>query len=252
MSAPQACLGWRSQQQQQQLQRQLASSDATSAPQVCLGWRSQQQQQQQRQQASSDATSAPQGTNRLGKDRHQQQQQQQSSSHPVRCVAGAAVSAARKAAGKQQRVTRRPHTLQSLLLLLCCFLALCHLQPVAAAPSPVPAGTPATAAAVIAAAPPDVPRLELQKWNGAFRMYVSLITPVQQQDYEIINMDKCSSEGFDSVDPGSVALEACFYKQFANGSYAYWIKKPGAGLFLVFIRWLEPGVSNTCVSLRLL
>ncbi|WIA44583.1 hypothetical protein OEZ86_007306 [Tetradesmus obliquus] len=40
-------------------------------------------------------------------------------------------------------------------------------------------------------------------------------------------MDKCSGDGFDTVDPASVALEACFYKQFANGSYAYWIKKPG-------------------------
>jgi hypothetical protein len=80
---------------------------------------------------------------------------------------------------------------------------------------------------VIAAAPPDVPRLELQKWNQAFRMYVSLITLAQQEEYEIINMDKCSSEGFDTVDPASVALEACFYKQYTNGSYAYWIKKPG-------------------------
>jgi hypothetical protein len=122
---------------------------------------------------------------------------------------------------------RQPLTLLQLLL-LCGFLAIAIiLQPAAAAPSPAPAGTPATAAAVITAAPPDVPRLELQKWNAVFRMYVSLITLAQQQEYEIINMDKCSSEGFDSIDPASVALEACFYKQFANGSYAYWIKKPG-------------------------
>jgi hypothetical protein len=58
-------------------------------------------------------------------------------------------------------------------------------------------------------------------------MYVSLITLVQQQEYGIINMDKCSSEGFDTVDPASVPLEACYYKQYVNGSYSYWIKKPG-------------------------
>jgi hypothetical protein len=37
----------------------------------------------------------------------------------------------------------------------------------------------------------------------------------------------CSNKGFEGVDPASVALAACFYKQLANGSYAYWIKKPG-------------------------
>jgi hypothetical protein len=207
-----------------------------AATHSCPGQQQQQRQQRRRQHASSGALSAPQGCHGALNNQQQQQQRQQQRQHvspPLPNVAGAG-AAHLSWVSKQQCVTagisHRPHALLQLqLLLLCGCLAISLLlQPAAAAPSPAPtAGTPATAAAVIAAAPPDVPRLELQKWNQAFRMYVSMITLAQQQEYEIINMDKCSSEGFDSVDPASVALEACFYKQFANGSYAYWIKKPG-------------------------
>ncbi|KAF6257668.1 hypothetical protein COO60DRAFT_1207305 [Scenedesmus sp. NREL 46B-D3] len=203
-------------------------------------------QQPRRQHAGSAATSASQGCLRHKQQQQQQQRQQQ------RCFGAPSPTSCR--------------ALPMLLLLLGCVLALSALQPVAAAPSPAPAGLPAAAAAaataaaaaaaapaglpaaaaaaaapagppaaaaaaataaVVAAAPPDVPRLELQKWNQAFRMHMSLITLAQQQEYEIINMGKCSSEGFDSTDPASVPLEACFFKQYANGSYAYWIKKPG-------------------------
>lgn len=98
--------------------------------------------------------------------------------------------------------------------------------PAAAGATATPTAAGTTSAAAAAAQSSQVPSLELAKWNQAYKMYIPLITAQQQAADNIIDMDKCTADGFDA-DPAAAPLEACYYKQHVNGSFSYWRKKPG-------------------------
>lgn len=69
----------------------------------------------------------------------------------------------------------------------------------------------------------QVPKADLPKWNRAYKVSVWNFTEEQFPNFVSA---PCSDAGYDT-DPVTVALGACFYKSETNGTYSYWVKRPG-------------------------